>query len=199
MPETSVGRRERKNAATRTAIIRATLELTIEQGFEATTIAQIAEHADVAVRTVHAWFRSKEDIALSGSAPHFERLRERMSVDDLGTVDRIEAWVLDEGRRLAGEDELGLLRLRAIMTDTRLLALERTRLHDAETEIAGAVRRELGLPDDHLGAQLFAAATVAMLFDLRRRFVEGGADFGTARDDTFAMLRGAFDALQRRA
>ena len=58
----TIGLRERKNARTREAITRAALELTLELGFERATIAQIAERADVSPRTVHQWFRSKEEI-----------------------------------------------------------------------------------------------------------------------------------------
>src|SRR5258706_372884 len=48
------GLRERKNERTQRAIIEATLRLTLEQGFEATTVAAIAEQADVASRTFAA-------------------------------------------------------------------------------------------------------------------------------------------------
>jgi len=44
------GLRERKNARTREAIIRAACELILERGFEGATVAQIAERADVAPR-----------------------------------------------------------------------------------------------------------------------------------------------------
>ena len=56
MIDEPVGLRERKNARTREAITRAACELILERGFEGATIAQIAERADVAPRTVHTWF-----------------------------------------------------------------------------------------------------------------------------------------------
>ncbi|MBF4616427.1 TetR/AcrR family transcriptional regulator [Curtobacterium sp. VKM Ac-1376] len=54
------GRRERKKAATRAAISSAALELFLAHGFDAVSVRDIAEHADVAVATVFAHFSGKE-------------------------------------------------------------------------------------------------------------------------------------------
>jgi len=61
MVETSApGRRERKKAATRKAIADAALELFIARGFDAVTIKEVAEQADVSLATVYAHFPQKE-------------------------------------------------------------------------------------------------------------------------------------------
>ncbi|MFE2185687.1 TetR/AcrR family transcriptional regulator [Streptomyces sp. NPDC059455] len=57
---TPTGRRERKKAATRAAIAAAALHLFLERGFDAVSIRDIAERADVAVATVFAHFPGKE-------------------------------------------------------------------------------------------------------------------------------------------
>jgi AcrR family transcriptional regulator len=57
-----LGLRERKKQRTRETIARAALALFDAQGFRATTIAEIAEAADVAPRTVSAYFPAKEDL-----------------------------------------------------------------------------------------------------------------------------------------
>jgi AcrR family transcriptional regulator len=54
------GRRARKKAATRAAIADAALTLFLAHGYEAVSIRQIAESADVAVATVFTHFPSKE-------------------------------------------------------------------------------------------------------------------------------------------
>ncbi len=56
------GLRERKKQATRAHISAVATQLFIEQGFEATTIAQIAERAEVAKMTVTNYFPLKEDL-----------------------------------------------------------------------------------------------------------------------------------------
>ncbi|CAM3424047.1 TetR family transcriptional regulator [Kibdelosporangium persicum] len=59
------GLRERKKQRTREALIDAAHELFCTNGYEATTIDQIAEAVEVSSRTFFRYFTSKEDVALS--------------------------------------------------------------------------------------------------------------------------------------
>ncbi|MGW6426300.1 TetR family transcriptional regulator [Nocardia sp. NPDC055053] len=59
------GLRERKKIQTKAAIVEVGLNLCDSQGFDATTVEQIAAGADVSPRTVNRYFPMKEDIVLA--------------------------------------------------------------------------------------------------------------------------------------
>ncbi|MFE9537672.1 TetR/AcrR family transcriptional regulator [Streptomyces sp. NPDC006691] len=83
------GLRERKKRETRQRISDLATGLFLERGFEAVTIAEIAEVADVSVNTVYNYFPAKEDLFLDRSR---------------GIVDRLSRWVRgrDDGESAAG-------------------------------------------------------------------------------------------------
>ncbi|MFI9506482.1 TetR/AcrR family transcriptional regulator [Nocardia sp. NPDC052566] len=59
-----LGLRERKKQQTRTRIIEVALDLCAAHGFDATTLEQIANAADISARTINRYFETKEDIIL---------------------------------------------------------------------------------------------------------------------------------------
>jgi AcrR family transcriptional regulator len=61
------GRRERKKQRTRQALIEAAVELFETRGYEETTVARIAEAADVSTRTFFLHFPAKEDVLLANA------------------------------------------------------------------------------------------------------------------------------------
>jgi AcrR family transcriptional regulator len=65
MGEPALGLRERKKQRTRSTLIDAAVELCEKQGFEQTTVDQIAAVADVSPRTFSRYFATKDAIALA--------------------------------------------------------------------------------------------------------------------------------------
>src|SRR5215813_2309798 len=87
-------RRTRQAAQTRAEILTAAIELFGEHGWAGTTLAAIAERADVAVETIYSGFRSKKGL-----------LRAALDVAVVGDTEAIpfserpEAKALAEGTR----------------------------------------------------------------------------------------------------
>ncbi|WP_019354635.1 TetR/AcrR family transcriptional regulator [Streptomyces sp. AA1529] len=100
------GRRERKKRETRLRISDIATGLFLDRGFDAVTIAEIAEAADVSVNTVYNYFPTKEDL-------FFDRAEE--------VIDRPSRFVRE---RLPGQSaaDAVLGRLRAEIEDRSVYA-----------------------------------------------------------------------------
>ncbi|MFK4041771.1 TetR/AcrR family transcriptional regulator [Nonomuraea wenchangensis] len=71
---TAVGRRERKKAATRAAILDAATALFLERGFDGVSVREIADKADVSPKTVFTHFPQKEALVFSDEDERHARL-----------------------------------------------------------------------------------------------------------------------------
>ncbi|GGF12374.1 TetR family transcriptional regulator [Williamsia phyllosphaerae] len=64
-PQARAGLRERKKVQTQARLIDVALELCDSQGFDATTVEQISDAADISPRTFNRYFATKEDVILA--------------------------------------------------------------------------------------------------------------------------------------
>ena len=64
------GLRERKKARTHQAISEAAIALFLARGYDAVSVAEIAEAAEVSKRTLFAYFPSKDELVLHRFADH---------------------------------------------------------------------------------------------------------------------------------
>ncbi|MEO8687121.1 MAG: TetR family transcriptional regulator [Solirubrobacteraceae bacterium] len=158
------GLRERKRQRTRETIARVALELFDRQGFQETTIPQIAEAADVSPRTVSAYFPHKEDLAFPDVDAEFDALEARMRdrPAEETAVAALRAWIgswLEDGDVSAIQRQT---RHRVIRADDDLRAYEHRFTLRARQVIAAAIARDLGVPPGDLEPRMAAAATLTV-------------------------------------
>jgi AcrR family transcriptional regulator len=194
-PTAPPGLRERKKRRTRATIAGAALELFQRDGFHATTIAAIAEAADVAPRTVSSYFPAKEDLAFPYAAETFERLERRLARREPGetTAEALRAWIRDElpeWEARKAEDRA----LRGVIAREEALQSYGHRFTARIEElIAAAIATDLGLSADDLEPRIAAAATTAIFSflgahrDQQERELPGEAARAQA-DEVLAVL-----------
>jgi AcrR family transcriptional regulator len=184
-----VGLRERKKLRTREAIARAALDLFAEHGFQATTIKQIADEADVAPRTVSGYFPVKEELVFPDNEEVFDGLAARMAQRERGesAVDALRAWLIHflDDDAMADLEE-SARRRQVIDSDPVLRIYERGLQERAEGIVAAAVAVDLGLPADDLLPHMVGAATLAALDALGRQIM--GAPAEDFRERALALI-----------
>lgn len=162
-----IGLRERSKARRRAAIIRAAYELFAERGYDATTVADIAEAAEVAPRTVAIYFPAKQDIALSRFSDGVEdlsrALRERKAGETLHEV--FGRWLLTS--QTDPEDrEMYRLARRMFAANPDLGALRTARMTAAIRDGAAMIADETGGSPNAIGARIAAAAAAAIVMEI---------------------------------
>jgi AcrR family transcriptional regulator len=150
---------ERQRAALRAEIISAACALFAEQGFEATTVDQIAGAVGISRRSFFRYFGTKEDVLLGDLAGRGDAVARALARRPAGegpwrALRAAMADSVSEGARDASED----LAIGRIMRDTPSLRARRTekRLHWNEALVPMIAARIGG----H-GAEFTAAAIVA--------------------------------------
>lgn len=201
---TDVGLRERKKQRTREAIVEAALRLFEERGFDQTTIADIAEAADIAPRTFFGYFPSKEDVVFHDFDVFFASLRARLATRAEGesTLDALRDWLAQMLAAMDHESPAEQCRRRVIVASPALQAHDRELITRFEGELARGMAADLGEPEDSLRVRMVVAAAAAALQELERVFDKDAGlpeDPMAAIDEVFVFVRGGVEALRESA
>lgn len=209
MPTSVPGLRATKKAQTREQIGQAAIELFVQRGFDAVSIADIAERAMVSKATVFNYFPAKEDIFLfvaADSSPDFVAAAAAVRTET-GLVDAISDYVrqaiasraewsgLHEGSHtFTGMIEASTSLTRAVHHQW---AMRRQAFADAAVE---RLTEPGAAPADQALVRVLAAqvvATVEELTALNRTLAESGDDEGHVLHAALALHDQAFGRLRK--
>lgn len=181
------GLRERKKEQTRQRIADVALQLFAERGFDAVTVNEVAEAAEVAKATLFTYFPTKESLVLYGIAG-----------DDLAGIavrrptgqSFLEA-LRDNYRALAQVQipaaELGVLlaRVRVIWDSPALQSAANDLLYGQRQELARVLVDEYG----DTAAAVIAAQVAASLLTLQASYFQRLLDGASSRDANRALAQ----------
>jgi AcrR family transcriptional regulator len=160
------GLRERKKQRTRALIADAALRLFLERGFEAVTIAEIAQAADVDAKTIYNYFPSKPDLVFQRLEAFEQGLLDAVRTRKTGEsiLVAFARFVLDTQGLLTREDATEELRAinRMIFASPALLAHEQRVFARFTASLAALIAEETGARPDDVQASVVAHALIGV-------------------------------------
>jgi AcrR family transcriptional regulator len=186
-----LGLRERKKIKTREAIRSATYALIKELGYDATTVEQIADRAEVSPSTVFRYFPTKEDIVLTDEY-------DPLMLEELRTRPADEPWIesvrhiMQKALDLLMQESPEVVRLRAHL-GIQVPAV-RSRMFESMSETGRLMREAIaersGLDPDSLEVRVYAMSLIGGLMEVNMYWAEN--DF---KDDLGGLMNRALDVL----
>ncbi|RCG31328.1 TetR family transcriptional regulator [Sphaerisporangium album] len=185
------GLRERKKARTRRTIQEHAMRLFAEQGYDATTIEQIAEAAEVSPSTFFRYFPTKEDVVIQDDYDPMiaeAYLRQPASLSPLEAVRRAMSEVFAE---IFAEDEQTILRRIQLIWSIPALRSRQVEGRMAGMAMLTAVTAErTGRSADDLEVRVFAGAVVGAWIVAVERWIEleGATPLAALMDEVLVFL-----------
>jgi len=183
--------RGRKRTRTRLMIQGEAMRLIAEQGYENTTVDDIAYAAAISPRTFFRYFPTKEDVVLWDEYdPIVPDLFDARPADE-PLVQALRGFLHEAlgGLYARDRDEL-LLRARLLTTVPELRARLRDDQRTGEQQMAEHLARTRGIPADDLGVQVLAAAFGAVIIVALERWVQEDG-----KGDLLELLDRALESL----
>jgi AcrR family transcriptional regulator len=192
--------RERKKQQTREAFIACACELFTQKGYDATTLAEIAERANCAPRTFFQYFESKEDLLLVGIEDFWNELaaalRERP--DGVTALQMTREWMVKATEKFLANAYPMLQILDREAANLKLSALCRAKccsMEQLESVLAPEIAKDLGASADSLEPKLIAKAAAAMLDSYHIDTTLGDTDPLVFIDKVFQLVDGCLKAV----
>ncbi|MDT3445213.1 MULTISPECIES: TetR family transcriptional regulator [unclassified Pseudofrankia] len=184
------GLRERKKARTRATIQTHALRLFHEQGYQATTIEQIIDAAEVSETTFFRYFRTKEDVVLQDDLDPLIVEAFQKQPADLTPIQAIRAAIRQQFDALAPDQRQAIQeRTSLILAERPLRAAMLDQISQAMLLLADAVAERTGRPKDDLAVRTVAGSAIgAMLATLPALAENPAADLPALIDQALGHL-----------
>ena len=187
--------RGRRPSTSREDVARAALDLFNRQGYDGTTVDEIAAAVGVSRRTFFRYYDSKRDVVWGEFDAELVRLRDELAAapEDQPLMDVLRQAVVVTNRFGAGElDELRI-RMGLISTVPTLVAHSAVRYAEWCEVVAGFVAMKVGVEPDGLGPQTVARAALgAAVAAFTCWAADGRDDLPTEVDRAFRLLAAGF-------
>src|SRR4051794_28334527 len=157
------GLRERKKAKTRAAIQQHALRLFGDRGYQATTVEQIADAADVSPSTFFRYFPTKEDVVLHDELDPKLIAALRGQPPEIGSIEAIRRSMREVFEGLPeAEAALEFERHELARTVPELRARMADQFTGGMAMLAEALAERAGRPPDDFGVRVLAGAVVGI-------------------------------------
>ncbi len=184
------GLRERKKARTRAAIQHEALRLFREQGYEATTVEQIAEVVEISPSTFFRYFRAKEDLVLTDDYDPLILEAFRAQPVELGPVAAVRAAMGAVLGKLS-EDEVADMRSRAelVFAVPELRAGMFEQSAQTVLQLTDLAAQRAGLPADDFAVYTITGAILGVMLGAEIYWVEHpGSDLVQLLEEALGYL-----------
>jgi AcrR family transcriptional regulator len=197
--EATGGLRERKKQRTREKIVEAAFELFAERGFDGTTIADIAEAAEIAPRTFFSYFPSKDDVVFYDFEETQAVIASWLHDREPGTnaIDALRAGIASGVQEIGPGDPREKRLRKRLMRENQSLAAHSEHLKGRLADLLGeAVAEDLGDAPSDLRPRLVAAAFLAAIGLIDDMSEDELSHSSETIESLLVFLRGGLAALQ---
>jgi AcrR family transcriptional regulator len=188
------GLRERKKVKTRLAIQNHALRLFREQGYEETTVEQIAEEAEVSESTFFRYFPTKADVVMWDNYDPLIVEAFRQQPPELSPIRALRCAFHDGFEQLSSEEQAEQReRTSLVFSVPELRAAMLDQFASSMGLLAEVVAERTGRPPDDLAVRTLAGAVIgAMMAVMVALHEHPDADFAELVDEVMGNLEAGF-------
>lgn len=185
------GLRERKRRETLQRITDAGINLFIKQGYDGTTLDEIAAQAGISRRTFFYYFKSKDDILLSLQSSMGEAIVAALMNEprDKRPLDAIRSAIVKVSATIPADDMIAIDRL--MRSSDTVQARKQASYIQHEKALFSALREHWPEPDREIGLRLVAMMSIGAI-----RIATESLSHEGGKRSFVELLHEAFDGLE---